>query len=269
VRDTHITKFGLITLILASFSTEALAEEWKGIVPILATRSDVVRLFQNCEDGTLPCEFNLDGEQIRIVFSGMVQDYFYECSKNLPPDTVLLVEVTPKIPIPLKSLAQRYSLKRLGNTSEFSGYVDEHAGLILKTKSDNVIQLNYVADASKRIRCQSYYDDPLKFIAVVTHCPPVSLEGPSEAVTAGEILNFRASVQPDPKMTLVWTISGGKIVNRSGRQMSLDTSGLAGQTLNVTIQARGACSVENSLIVQIGPPAPHRRNLLRLLLALW
>jgi hypothetical protein len=164
------------------------------------------------------------------------------------------VEVTPKIPIPLKSLAQRYSLKRLGNTSEFSGYVDEHAGLILKTKSDNVIQLNYVADASKRIRCQSYYDDPLKFIAVVTHCPPVSLEGPSEAV---------------PKMTLVWTISGGKIVNRSGRQMSLDTSGLAGQTLNVTIQARGACSVENSLIVQIGPPAPHRRNLLRLLLALW
>ena len=259
--DTHITKFGFITLILAWFSTAALAEEWKGIIPGVATRSDVVRLFQNCEDRTLPCEFHLDGEQIRIVFSGMVQDYFYECSKNLPTDTVLLVEVTPKVPIPLKNYERRYRLKRLGKTSEFSGYFDERVGFVLKTRGNKIIQLNYVANSSDRLRCKGYYDDPLKFVAVVTHCPPISLEGPSEAVTAGEILNFRASVQPDPKMTLIWTVSGGRIVTLSGRQMSLDTSGLDGQTLNVTIQARGSCSVENSMTLQIRPHAPYRRIL--------
>lgn len=232
------------------FSAAALAEEWKGIIPGVATRSDVVRLFHNCEDRTLPCEFDLDGERIRIVFSGTVQDYFYECSKSLPTDTVLLVEVTPKLPIPLKNYERRYRLKQLGKTSELSAYFDEHAGLVLKAKSNKIIQLNYVANASDRLRCKGYYDEPLKFVAVVTHCPPISLEGPS-AVTAGEILNFRASVQPDPKMTLIWSVSGGRIVTRSGPQMSLDTSGLDGQTLTVTVQSHGSCSVENSMTLQI------------------
>ncbi len=254
--NIYIGKFCFITLILAWFSTAALADEWKGIIPSVATRSDVVRLLQVCEDSTVPCEFDLDGERIRIVFSGMVQDYFYECSKNLPIDTALLVEVTPKIPISLKNYKRRYNLKRLGKASEFSGYFDERAGLVLKTRSNKIIQLNYVANSSDRLRCKGYYDDPLKFAAVVTHCPPVSLEGPNEPVNAGEILNFRASVQPDPKMTLRWTVSGGRIVTRSGRQMSLDTSGLDRQTLTVTIQARGSCSVENSMTLQIQPHAP-------------
>jgi len=233
-----------------------LAEEWNGIVPTVATRSDVVRLFQNCEDRTMPCEFQLGDDQIRIVFSGTVQDYFYECSKYLPRDTVLLVEVTPKLRIPLKKYEKRYHLKRLGKSSEFAGYFDEGAGFVLKTRGNKVIQLNYVANSLDRLRCKDYYDGPTKFVAVVTHCPPIFLEGPTEVVTAGEILNFRASVQPDPKMMLVWTVSGGRFVTRSGREMSLDTSGLSGQTLKVTIQAHGSCSVESFMTVQIRPKAP-------------
>jgi hypothetical protein len=254
--DTRLIRFSLVTLILVWFSTTALAEEWKGIVPTVATRSDVVRLFQKCEDRTRLCEFQLDGDQIRIVFSGTVQDYFYECSKNLPADTVLLVEVTSKLPLSLKNYERRYHLKRLGKSSEFAGYFDERAGFVLKTRSNKVIQLNYVANSSDRLQCKDYYDDPLKFVAVVTHCPPISLEGPSEAVTAGEVLNFIASVQPDPKMTLIWTVSGGRIVTRSGREMSLDTSGLGGQTLNVTVQGRGSCSVEGSMTLHVRPHAP-------------
>lgn len=250
--EAHIRKFCFVTLALASFSTVVLGEEWKGITPGVATRSDVVKLFHNCEDRTLPCEFDLDDERIRIVFSGMVQDYFYECSKGLPADTVLLVEVTPKLPIPLRNYERRYRLKQLGKQSEFSAYFDERAGFVLKTRSNKIIQLNYVADSSGRPRCKGYYDDPLKFVAVVTHCPPISVEGPG-AVTAGEIANFKASVQPDPKMTLTWAVSAGKIVTRNGNQMSLDTSGLDGQTLNVTVQGHGSCSVENSLTLQIRP----------------
>jgi hypothetical protein len=249
--NKHIGKFGFITLVLACFPIVVVAEEWKGIIPGVATRSDVVRLLKVCENSTLQCEYHRDGERIRIVFSGMVQDYFYECSKNLPTDTVLLVEVTPELPIPLKTYERRYRLKRLGKALEFSGYFDERAGLVLLTKSNKIIQLNYVANSSDCLRCKGYYDDPVKFVAVVTHCPPISLEGPNVAATAGEILNFTASVQPDPKMTLIWTVSGGRIITRSGRQMSLDTSGLDGQTITVTAQARGSCSVENSMTLQI------------------
>ena len=251
----HMTKFFLIIMILTSFPLAAPAEEWKGIIPGMSTRSDVVRLFKKCQDYALPCEFQFEGDTIRIVFSGMVQDYFYECSRKLPSDTVLLVEVTARLPMKLKSFQQSHNLIKLRTTSDFSAYIDERAGLILKTKRNRIMELNYLADWYSRLRCTDYYKDPLKFVAVVTHCPPITLEGPSAIVTVGHVVNFKANVQPDPKMTLVWSVSGGKILTQTGREISLDTSGLNGQTLKVTVQARGSCSVENSMTFQMQPPA--------------
>lgn len=247
----QLGKLFFIILTLAWPATVVLAEDWKGIAPGVSTRSNVVSLFQNCVDPTLPCEFDLNGEGVRIVFSGMVQDHFYECSNNLSDDTVLLVEVTPKLPIPMRTYERRYRLKRLGKTSEFSGYVDERAGIVLKARNSKIIQLNFIAASRDSVRCKAYYEDPIRFVAIATHCPPISLEGPAEAVTAGEILNFRARVQPDPKMTLIWTVSAGRIISRSGDKMALETSGLAGQQIKVTVEGRGSCSVENSLTLQI------------------
>lgn len=247
----HVRKIFWLIIILTCLPGAAVAKEWKDIIPSITTRSDVVRLFQQCHDRTRPCEFQFQGDAIRIVFSGMVQDYFYECSRNLPTDTVLLVEVTPRLPIKLKSFQQSHSLIRLAKTPDFSAYIDERAGLILKTDKNRVVQLNYVADSSRRFRCADYYKDPIKFIAVVTHCPPVTLEGPGASVTAGEIVTFKANVQPDPKMTLVWLMSDGEILTQTGREISLRASSVNGQTLKVTVQARGSCSVENSMTLQV------------------
>ena len=247
----HVTKIFWLIMTLTCLPSAALAEEWKGIIPSISTRSDVVRLFQQCHDRTRPCEFQFQGDAIRIVFSGMVQDYFYECSRNLPTDTVLLVEVTPRLPIKLKSFQQSHSLIRLGTTPNFSAYIDERAGLILKTDRNRIVQLNYVADSTRRPRCADYYEDPIKFVAVVTHCPPVTLEGPGASVTVGEIVSFKANVQPDPKMTLVWSVSDGEILTQTGREISFDATSVNGQTLKVTVQARGSCSVENSMTLQI------------------
>ena len=240
-----------IVALCLCFRSIALAEEWKGITPGWTTRSDVVRLFQKCDNRLLPCEFELDGNEIRIVFSGMVQDVFYQCAGKLPADTVLLIEVTPRLPISLKHVRQSHSLKKLGKMSEFAGYVDERAGLILKTRRDKVIQLNHVAAGADRLRCDDYYRDPIKFVQIDTHYPPVNLDGPTAPVTAGDKLELKAEVQPDPKMTLVWIVSGGKILNQSGNQVTLDTSGLGGQTLKVTVQAHGSHTVESSTTFQI------------------
>ncbi len=126
--------------------------------------------------------------------------------------------------------------------------MDERAGLILKTREDRIIQLNYVAAGSDRLRCEDYYRDPMELVQIVTHCPPVSLATVS---TAGDKLELNAEVQRDPKMTLVWTVSSGKILNQSGTHITIDTSGLNGQTLKVTVQAIGLCSVETSATFQI------------------
>src|SRR5215203_3537700 len=100
----------LIILLLTCLQSISRAEEWKGIVPGVATRSDVARLFGMCADRTHPCEFNVDGDQIRIVFSGMVQDYFYQCATRIPPETVLAVEVTPRSALTLKQFRRSHKL---------------------------------------------------------------------------------------------------------------------------------------------------------------
>ena len=249
----HIIKFLLLILLLALFRATLFAAEWKGIIPGVSTRSDIVRSFQRCSNRSLPCEFDLDGDQIRIVFSGMVQNHFYQCTKTLPIETVLVVEVKPRSPIALKHLQRSHNLRRLGRRSKISAYVDERSGLILKTFNNQVTQLNYVAAAADRKRCQDYYADPLQFVTVVTHCPPITLSGPAGTVTAGEIVNFQANVQPDPKMTLVWTVSDGQIVGQAGHQISFDTTGLGGKSVKLTVQALGACSVENSFTLNVQP----------------
>ena len=247
----------LISIFVVSlcFPSIARAEEWKGITPGLATRSDVVRLFQKCDDRLLPCEFEVNGDEIRIVFSGMVQDHFYQCAGKLPADTVLLVEVTPRRPISLKRYRQSHSLERLFKVWDSTGYADERAGLLLKTRKDKIIQLNYVATGSDRLRCEDYYRDPIKFFQINTHYPPVNVVGRDATVTAGDKLELKADVQPDPKITLVWIVSSGKILNQSGNQITIDTSGLDGQTLKVTVQAHGSHTIETSATFQI---RPHR-----------
>lgn len=246
----------LTVLIVMCLPARVSADEWNGIIPTISRRSDVVRLLQKCQEPSQPCDFDFRSDRIRIVFSGTVQDYFYRCAANLPADTVLLVEVTPSKPIPLKRLRKRYRLTKLRSASEFSVYFDERAGLIVKTHRNQVIQLNYVVPSSNRTRCEDYYYDPLRFAAVVTHCPPISLEASSPKVTVGEVLTFKAHVQIDPKMALVWNISGGKILSRNGNELAVDTSGLNSRTLTITVQAVGSCSVETSMTLQITPHAP-------------
>jgi hypothetical protein len=235
------------------FRGPSFAAEWKGIIPGVSTRPDVVRLFQRCSDRRVPCAFDFDGDQIRIVFSGMVQSYFYQCTKRLPTDTVLVVEVTPRTPVALKHLRRGRDLRKLGTQSRISAYVDERSGLVLKTVGHQVVQVNYVAAAADRRRCEDYYAHPIEFVRIVTHCPPITLEGASAMVTAGDVVTFQANVQPDPKMTLNWTLSGGRVVAQEDRRISIDTTGLAGKSLKLTVQGLGTCSVENSLTLHVHP----------------
>ncbi|HET6892401.1 MAG TPA: hypothetical protein VFH31_14965, partial [Pyrinomonadaceae bacterium] len=233
----------LLPIFLVMCAVTSTAKEWQGIVPAVATRADVVRLLGHCSDRNSPCEFDLKGERVRIVFSGNIQNHFYECAKAISEDTVLLVEVVPPQPFPIKHLRLGRGLKPLGpEVNGFRQYAEERMGLLLLTKKGKVIQFNYIASAADKNRCADYYKDLRRFVEVVTHCPPITVEGPI-AVSAGEIITFKANVQDDPKMTLFWNASAGRIVDRGARTISVDTKGLDGQTLRVTVQGRGSCSV--------------------------
>src|SRR5215203_4657137 len=244
-----------IMLVLMCLPITLSAMEWEGLIPAVSRRADVVQLFGRCSDKNSPCEFNVKGDQVRIVLSATIHNEFYLCTKTLPPETVLLIEVTPSRRIPLKTF-RRSELKPLGSAGEFQAYINEGAGLVIKAQNGKVIQLNYVAAAADKHRCEDYYKAPIKFVQVITHCPPVTLAGPMGPVSAGEIISFKADVAEDPKMTLVWILDAGKIISQSGRSISVDTAGVAGQKIKVTVQAHGACSVENSFQVAVAAAKP-------------
>jgi hypothetical protein len=141
---------------------------------------------------------------------------------------------------------------------EFRVYADQRAGLVLRTYKGKVYQINYVACAQDKHRCLDYYENLSEFVRVVTHCPPVPLECPHGPVKAGYRIILRASVTNDPKMTLTWVLNAGKIVGPQGDQtISVDTAAIEGQTLRVTVQARGSCSVETSCEVPVIQRNPY------------
>jgi hypothetical protein len=244
-----------VVLIVMCLPITLSAMEWEGLSPAVSTRADLVRLFGHCSDKNSPCEFDFKGDQVRIVLSATIHNEFYQCTKTLPAETVLLIEVTPSRPIPLKTF-RRSELKLLGSSGEFQVYINEGAGLVIKTRNGKVIQLNYVAAAADKHRCEDYYKAPINFVQVVTHCPPVTLSGPTGPVSAGEITSFKADVAEDPKMTLIWILNAGKIISESGRSISVDTAGASGQKIKVTVQAHGACSVESSFEVAVAAAKP-------------
>jgi len=78
-------KLILIRIVLISTAETSYAKEWRGIVPLRSTRSDVVRLLNQCSDQMEACRFTLETENVHILFSGGLPAAYHECAKRLPP----------------------------------------------------------------------------------------------------------------------------------------------------------------------------------------
>jgi hypothetical protein len=79
----------------------------------------------------------------------------------------------------------------------------------------------------------------------VPPCPTVSVSCPSD-VDQGQPITFTASVSSDQPVTYNWSVSAGTITSGQGTSsISVDTAGLAGQTVTATLELGGldpACS---------------------------
>ncbi len=94
-------------------------------------------------------------------------------------------------------------------------------------------------------------------------CPTVSVSCPAE-VAPGSPITFTASVSSDANVTYNWTVSAGTISSGQGTSsISVDTTGLGGQTVTATLELGGldpACSRTASCSTTItAPPAGPRK----------
>jgi PKD-like domain len=109
--------------------------------------------------------------------------------------------------------------------------------------------------ASETIRVYEYF------------CPSLSINCPTEIPEPGKPIIISVSVSggdPDENPTYKWQVSAGKIISGQGTpQISVDTSGLAGQSITATVEVDGfrlECDKTDSCSVSyiIDPPQARK-----------
>jgi len=241
----------LVLVIVTAQRVEA--EEWRGLAPLKSTRADVMRVFNECKDQQGSCEFAIDNEDITIEFAGV-----QNCA-GVPVDTVLSIQRDLRHETTLEALGfDKHRFKSFDpSTPQKLGYrafIDEQAGLLLKSLRGQIFQINYIATEKERSACPNYYSDPRAFVEVfLPHFQIVnSVECPQNSPVAGEKVPIVATyTRTGQRILLTWHSTGGRVIEGpTSRNILLDTAGLAGKEVTVTVElsdgsqhtASGSCS---------------------------
>ncbi len=97
-------------------------------------------------------------------------------------------------------------------------------------------------------------------------CPRITVTCPTAPVQQGEALTFTASISgglPNAQYTFNWTVTAGTISSGHGTPtITLDTTGLGGQNIKVTVEVGGVpqqCAKLESCGASVSPPRrdPH------------
>lgn len=176
-------KTSLKVLACSSFifglAVAAEAKDWRGITPLQSTRLDVERLLgkppapdpairQDSPNMTSSIYFLEEGE-VHVVFAETDVPAALDCLRKIPVGTVLMIQVKPKKDWTLSDLQLDEKKLRKFNPSKpqeigYEGYIDENEGVVIRTFTGRVEQINYVAKAQDTHLCPSYYEKPEAFV---------------------------------------------------------------------------------------------------------
>lgn len=245
-----------LTLVLTSVLQ---AKEWRGIVPLHSTRADVARLVGQCSDAELHCHFNLDGEEVYIVFSSKDR-YVDDCVRQLPPDVVILIQVNPKAELQLSNLKVDLSRFRKFEFSSppgigYEGYVDEEEGIIYDTYKGSIIQVEYIAERKDKSLCPTYYEKHELFVSKIADPPVLDVNCPAGVAADGRGTLWVDILGGDPKVTptFKWNLSSGKIVSGQGTSsIVIETQKSSARFIKATVDVDGyVITLEESCEIQI------------------
>lgn len=196
----------------------------------------------HCADLREACRFTTETEEVHILFSGGLPAQYRKCAAALPPETVMFIAVHPRAQLKLRDLnVDKRKLDQFNASDpprhEFKGYRSDD-GLLVSVYRGRVGQIFYLPTRADSARCHSYYSQSESFAQVVlVHVPLISrLEAP-ETIKAGERLLVIAYSDVNETLGYEWQVKPGRIVaGQYTKEVSIDTSGLGGQTLVVTAE---------------------------------
>jgi hypothetical protein len=240
-------------ILLGASAKEVFAKDWRGLVPLRSTRADIIRRFNQCLDSASACRFTYEKAAVHIVFSSSSESAD-ECEKSLPPDTVLHIEIKPATTLRLSDLQINKNKLRTfdpaiprgqGYKVGYKAYIDETSGIVINTFKGRVLQLEYIASSKDRHLCPTYYEDPESFVVfgLFNHPAPVFVECPSSKVRAGDKISVSAYSASETKVQYSWALTAGRIImGHHSRTILIDTTGLEGRVITVTVEVKDQSS---------------------------
>ena len=229
----------ILTILVCSifFSVPVSAEEWHGLIPGRSTRQDVVPVLGECPPSARECEFNLSDEDVFVTFAAS------DTCASHAEGRVLLIQRDFVSDASFESLNLNHiRFKKFDpsypHANGYQGFINEELGLAVKTFNKRIIQVAYFPGSKERQFCSAYYAKPREFVdAPVEHAPNLYVKCPKGPVSAGARLIFTTEYIRGLSILLTWNATAGNIVEGQGRRrMMLDTAGLNGKTIKVSVE---------------------------------
>ena len=194
---------------------------WRGIVPLHSTRADVERIIG--EPNFKYDLYDFENERVSIMYSGDPCTEGLRGSYNVPRDTVISIDVSPKRMMTLSGLGvdlAKYKKTRDPAIEVHSFYRNEEEGITIGTfegdgeDKGKVLRI-YYGPAAKDIhlRCHTATtkqaakaDDSraeqINGGPIGDPCPQVSIIGPKDAACGGKRYSFSATLAGvDPRFS--------------------------------------------------------------------
>ena len=159
----------VILLLVTARTPPTAAKSWEGITPLRSTADDAAKLSSSCKETETRCQFNLDDNEVMIIFSGSKIGVM-ECER-VPERTVLAIIIKfshPKNLPEFKLKNKRYKTFDPSSPPKegYKTYYDKQDGFMINTFKGQVIGLVYLATKKDIHLCPEYYEDPKAFVAL-------------------------------------------------------------------------------------------------------
>jgi hypothetical protein len=183
-----VLKIFFISLLAIGSAQELAAKEWRGLVPMRSTRSDVERILGKPNDPRRGVTRSYDLHEGRSIYSSDYGEAYIvfakmqevmgqrRCIDSVAPDTVLMIQVSPTVAQSVDDYIKDSKRFRTFDPSEpkdigYLGYVDEEEGFVIQTFKGKVTELVYLPSKADQEPCAGYYLNPEDFVSVMVHPP--------------------------------------------------------------------------------------------------
>ena len=150
-----------IVVLIATFSslilsTPSQSNRWRGLEPLTSTRTDVERLLGKCPGPNLnSCVYDTAQETIVVVYSDGLCEKDWPFGYNVPVDTVIRIEVSPREYVHIKDLEIDVgSYEKKLNSDASVTYVNDLEGVVIRVFDGKVGWITYRSTAKQEeLRC--------------------------------------------------------------------------------------------------------------------